>query len=238
MNTPSYLTVELLERAKKEVRSSPLWKRFIDGTPLENDVACWMADFAGQVRHEHTEAVKEFLNELYAVMVDPCAEGSIKVSDMKAALLAAALESREKLLYELASQRAEHAPLHWQPIESAPRDGRWFWVRRDNPPIDAHIVESAFKWDARYKGWFAGTGWWGKGQLGTMRFTHWREMSDQPGVERLRASGAAICARCNGRGWVMASEHHDLGGGLSSGGSWNEPCPVCALRAAPPPEQP
>jgi hypothetical protein len=52
VNTPSYLTVELLQRAKAEVLASPLYKRFIDGTPLENDIAVWMADFAGQVRHE------------------------------------------------------------------------------------------------------------------------------------------------------------------------------------------
>lgn len=43
----------------------------------------------------HTEAVAVFLNELYAIMVDPCAEGSISVDDMKASLLAAAIRDRD-----------------------------------------------------------------------------------------------------------------------------------------------
>jgi chromosome segregation ATPase len=43
----------------------------------------------------HTKAVSDFLNELYAIMVDPCAEGTIKVEDMKAELIKAALRSRE-----------------------------------------------------------------------------------------------------------------------------------------------
>lgn len=40
--------VELHKEADQIVRSKVLWKRFIDGTPLANDVACWMADFAIQ----------------------------------------------------------------------------------------------------------------------------------------------------------------------------------------------
>lgn len=43
----------------------------------------------------HTSAVSDFLNELYAVMVDPCAEGTIAVDEMKRALLAAAVRDRE-----------------------------------------------------------------------------------------------------------------------------------------------
>ena len=38
--------VELHGEAQRIVESSPLWKRFIDGTPLSNDIACWMVDFA------------------------------------------------------------------------------------------------------------------------------------------------------------------------------------------------
>lgn len=109
MNEPSYITVELLNRAKALVRESVLFKRFIDGTPLENDIAVWMADFAAQVRHEHTEHVKEFLNELYAVMIDPCAEGTISVSDMKAALLAAAIRDRDAAALSV-SQAPEKEP--------------------------------------------------------------------------------------------------------------------------------
>ena len=40
--------VDLLKEAQKIAESKPLWKRFIDGTPLANDIACWMADFAKQ----------------------------------------------------------------------------------------------------------------------------------------------------------------------------------------------
>lgn len=32
--------------ADKIIRGKMVWKRFIDGTPLANDIACWMADFA------------------------------------------------------------------------------------------------------------------------------------------------------------------------------------------------
>jgi hypothetical protein len=52
MTKPSYLTVELLQKAKRQVRESSLYARFIDGTPLENDIACWMAEFAGQALHD------------------------------------------------------------------------------------------------------------------------------------------------------------------------------------------
>ena len=38
--------VDLLKAADEVVRNKTLWKRFIDGTPLANDIPCWMADFA------------------------------------------------------------------------------------------------------------------------------------------------------------------------------------------------
>jgi len=37
---------ELLAQAQKIVEGKPTWKRFIDGTPLSNDVPVWMANFA------------------------------------------------------------------------------------------------------------------------------------------------------------------------------------------------
>ncbi len=63
----------------------------------------------------------------------------------------------------------------------------------------------------------------------------------QPIVERLakathellallRHGAVPICKTCEGRGWVMAFEYRNLGGGLSLGGSWNEPCPTCQPR--------
>ena len=43
---PDY--VALLTEAKRRVRASVLWQRFIAHTPLENDIAVWMADFASE----------------------------------------------------------------------------------------------------------------------------------------------------------------------------------------------
>jgi len=39
---------DLQKEAQQIVESKFLWKKFIDGTPLANDIACWMADFARQ----------------------------------------------------------------------------------------------------------------------------------------------------------------------------------------------
>ena len=39
----------LLREAEEIVQSKPTWKRFIDGTPLSNDIAVWMAVFAQDV---------------------------------------------------------------------------------------------------------------------------------------------------------------------------------------------
>lgn len=44
----------------------------------------------------HTIAVREFLNELYAVMVDPLTEGTITVAEMKQDLLSAAIRDRDQ----------------------------------------------------------------------------------------------------------------------------------------------
>jgi hypothetical protein len=43
--------VDLQKEAQQIVESKILWKRFIDGTPLANDIACWMANFALQHTH-------------------------------------------------------------------------------------------------------------------------------------------------------------------------------------------
>ena len=36
----------LLREADEIVRRKPTWRRYIDGTPLSNDIAVWMAVFA------------------------------------------------------------------------------------------------------------------------------------------------------------------------------------------------
>lgn len=50
-------------------------------------------------------------------------------------------------------------------------------------------------------------------------------------VAALRAQKSEPCKRCDGRGWIMGGFSKDLGGGLSAGGSWNEPCPDCKYAA-------
>lgn len=52
--------IELLKDAAVIVRGKLLWKRFIDGTPLSNDLPFWMADFAAAaVAHERDKVTKE-----------------------------------------------------------------------------------------------------------------------------------------------------------------------------------
>lgn len=46
--SPAQDYVSLLKEAKRRVNASVLYRRFIDGTPLENDIAVWMADFASE----------------------------------------------------------------------------------------------------------------------------------------------------------------------------------------------
>jgi len=41
--------VAILKEAKQIVNNSVLYRKFIDGTPLENDIAVWMADFAVKI---------------------------------------------------------------------------------------------------------------------------------------------------------------------------------------------
>lgn len=65
---------------------------------LESQNAEHLATFT-----RHTEAVKEFLNELYAIMVDPCTEGSITVSEIKEALIKAAIRDRDTTAEHLAT---------------------------------------------------------------------------------------------------------------------------------------
>lgn len=47
--------ISLLHEAEEIVQEKPTWKRFIEGTPLENDIAVWMAVFAQDVARRSTE---------------------------------------------------------------------------------------------------------------------------------------------------------------------------------------
>lgn len=41
---PDWVTLQ--KEAEHIIKDKPTYKRFIDGTPLSNDISCWMADFA------------------------------------------------------------------------------------------------------------------------------------------------------------------------------------------------
>lgn len=50
--TDSYSILVLMQRAQNIVEGKVVWKKFIDGTPLNNDIAVWMAEFARAVLDE------------------------------------------------------------------------------------------------------------------------------------------------------------------------------------------
>jgi hypothetical protein len=77
----------------------------------------------------------------------------------------------------------------WQPIETAPKDGRWIWVKRE-PPISNRLAASAFVWDDSHGMWFGGTGWWHQFPMG---WTHWMPLGEPP-------DGSAAAKRRSGRG--------------------------------------
>jgi hypothetical protein len=56
---------DLLKDAAVIVRDKLLWKRFIDGTPLSNDLPFWMADFAAAAVAQEREACAKVCEEKY-----------------------------------------------------------------------------------------------------------------------------------------------------------------------------
>jgi hypothetical protein len=62
--------IDLLKKAEEVVRSKPLWKKYIDGTPLANDIAVWMANFA-QENAAAQPAVQEPFGYVYEVYCLP-----------------------------------------------------------------------------------------------------------------------------------------------------------------------
>jgi hypothetical protein len=60
---------ELLKEADQIVRSKSVYKKFIDGTPLENDIAVWMASFA----QKHNGLAKALVSEQSKVVQEPIA---------------------------------------------------------------------------------------------------------------------------------------------------------------------
>ncbi len=122
---------------------------------LSTLVACSSPDGSaelGQVKHlqerfaNHTSAVADFLNELYAIMVDPCAEGATSVEDVKAALKAAALRDRERLASPAATHHfaIEHRGLYFCALDIGTRPPNLVW----SPPAamneqrPAHVFQT------------------------------------------------------------------------------------------------
>ena len=58
---------DLLKKADEIVRGKTVWKRFIDGTPLANDIAVWMADFVQQHTSQPAQRKPLTDEELYKV---------------------------------------------------------------------------------------------------------------------------------------------------------------------------
>jgi NADH pyrophosphatase NudC (nudix superfamily) len=52
--------IALQKEAQQIVESKVFYRKFIDGTPLVNDIACWMADFALQHTHPPQRTEQNF----------------------------------------------------------------------------------------------------------------------------------------------------------------------------------
>ena len=74
--------IELLKAAQERVNGSVLFKRFIEHTPLENDVAVWMAEFT-QERIAELEAQNA---ELHRDGMEPRAVLRSRIAELEAEL--------------------------------------------------------------------------------------------------------------------------------------------------------
>lgn len=67
---------------------------------------------------QHTKAVGDFLNELFAILVDPLADGTITVADLQVKLLASATQARERENTRMNVVQKLRALIQWQWHES------------------------------------------------------------------------------------------------------------------------
>jgi hypothetical protein len=63
-------TVSLLHEARRRVEASPLYPRFIAHTPLSNDIAVWMTDFAEDAIAELEAALRAAQGREQGVQTD------------------------------------------------------------------------------------------------------------------------------------------------------------------------
>jgi hypothetical protein len=68
---------DLLKDASVIVRGKLLWKRFIDGTPLSNDLPFWMADFAAAAAAHERETCAKVCEDLDAWNMDDPASTAV-----------------------------------------------------------------------------------------------------------------------------------------------------------------
>ena len=81
---------DLLKKADEIVRGKIVWKRFIDGTPLANDIAVWMADFAQQHTSPQPPQRKPLTDEEIAKIAEKYTEPLLfRVKDFARAIEAA-----------------------------------------------------------------------------------------------------------------------------------------------------
>lgn len=90
----------------------------------ERDGAIAKAEDADMWRM-HARSFDAFLSELYAIMVDPCAEGTIKRDDMMQALKNAALRDRERASVPSATRRTEALEKVYEAAKSIADGSAW-----------------------------------------------------------------------------------------------------------------
>lgn len=157
----SFDFVSALKEAKAIVAAYPLHKKFIDGTPLQNDIAVMMAEFAG----------------IYS------------------------------------GQAAQQPSVGWQPIETAPKDGRSVLIFYKNCMGKDRIIKASYTqrfteesdndWaeyseekDCYYspEGWYEQIDNWDEygscfvGGGNVSRFTHWMPLPVPPDLARFTVS--------------------------------------------------
>ena len=62
---PSF--TDLLSEAQRIVEGKYIWKKFIDGTPLANDIAVWMVEFA---QDKHKKLIWSLANKINGELCD------------------------------------------------------------------------------------------------------------------------------------------------------------------------
>lgn len=101
----------------------------------------------GGLFERHTAAVQEFLNELYAIMIDPCATEAMTVADMKAALIKSVLISREAANASPPRSVADG----WISVEDRLPESEGFYAVWLSDPADIGWATNVF-WRARWSG--------------------------------------------------------------------------------------